>query len=73
MGEYDKDFQEGKSLLPDSKRLNDKSKKENVVQDNENKSDSSSFHLILLQIAQDNWHVVKKLTKNAKIFSDNKI
>ena len=44
-----------------------------MIQDNEDKSDSSSFHSILLQIAQDNQRTAKMPTKNAAVISDNEV
>lgn len=44
-----------------------------MVEDNKDKSDSSSLHLIVFQIAQDNQRAAKKPIKNAKVISDNEI
>lgn len=46
MEEYNKDFQEAKSLLLDSKRLNDQNREKDVVQNNKNEFNSSSFYLV---------------------------
>lgn len=45
---YDKDFQERESPLPDFRGLNNQNKEGDVVQDNDNESDSSSLYSILL-------------------------
>lgn len=73
LGGYDKDFQEGESPLPDSGGLSDQNGEEDVVQDNEDESDSSSFHSVLSQIARDNRRAAKMPTKNAAVISDNEV
>lgn len=51
---YNKDFLKTKLLLSNFGRLNNQNGEKNImiIQDNENKSDSSSFCLVLLQSAQ---------------------
>lgn len=73
MGKYDKNFQEKELPLPDSKRLSDQNKEKDVVQDNEDEFDSSSFYSVLLQIMQDNQRTAKKPTKNAIVINNNKV
>lgn len=50
LGGYDKDFQERESPLSDSKRLSNQNGEKDMIQDNKDKSDSFSFHLVLLQL-----------------------
>lgn len=48
MERYDKNFEEGESSLPDSRGLSNQNGEENVVQNNEDESNSSNLYLILL-------------------------
>lgn len=72
MGGYDKDFQ-GESPLLDSEGLSNQNGEEDVVQDNEDESDSSNLRSVLSRIARDNRRAAKMPTKNSAVISDNKV
>ena len=54
LGGYERDLHEGKSPPAAFGELSDQDGDEDIVQDNEYETDSSSLHSVLLQIAQDN-------------------
>ena len=59
LGGYDKDLHEGKSSSVASGRLSDQDGDENIVQDIEDESDSSSLHSDLSQIAREDRRAAK--------------
>lgn len=73
LGGYDKDLQEEESPSPDSGGLSDQNGEEDVVQENEDESDFSSLHSVLLQIVQDNQHATRNQTKNTAVSSNNEV
>lgn len=73
MGRYNKNFQEGKLLLPSFRGLSNQNGNKDIIQDNNDKSYFFSLYLILLQIAQDNQYAAKMPTKNLVVISVNKV
>ncbi len=73
MGGYDKDLHEGKSSPVASGGLSNQDGDEDIVQDNEDVSDSSSLHSFVSQIARKDWHAAKKPVKDVPVSSDYNI
>lgn len=57
---YNKDLQKKESILVDIGRLSDQDEKNDLIPDNKEESDASSFHLVLSQIAYNNCQPTKK-------------
>ncbi len=70
---YDKDLYEGKSSPAASGGLSDQDGDEEIVQDNEDESDSSSLHSVLSQIAREDRRAAKKQVKDVSVSSDYNI
>ncbi len=73
LGCYDKDLHKGKSSPAASGRLSDQDGDEDIVQDIEDESDSSSLHPVLSQIAQEDRRAAKKQVKDVPVSSDYNI